>query len=95
MTAFERLDKGLPDSYQFVGVGIGERLQQDSADDTEDRCIRAYSEGQCDQRDRCEHRRTHQSAQHMLELASERSHCLSAWPPSSLSVRGRSLDTYD
>jgi hypothetical protein len=37
MTAFERLDKGLPDSYQFVGVGIGERLQQDSADDTEDR----------------------------------------------------------
>ena len=60
--------------YELVGIGVGERLEKDPLQDTEYRGVGADADRQGEQRDRREHRRSHQPAYHVPRLHAERSH---------------------
>src|ERR1700730_11246994 len=66
----------MPHANQFLGVRIGERLQQDALKNAEYDGVGAHSGRQRDQSDHREHRRPLKSSYHLPQLVFERTH----WP---------------
>src|SRR6266704_375961 len=50
LEVFEVLDAGCgkPDTYHFIGFGIGQGLEKDAFEDAEDNSVGAYAGGECD-----------------------------------------------
>jgi hypothetical protein len=64
----------MPDADQLLGMGIGQRFQQDALDHAEDHRVCAYADGQGEQRDGGKHGRAAEPAHHLPELIDQHSH---------------------
>jgi hypothetical protein len=65
---------GVPDADEFVGLGIGKRLEKDAFEDAEDDGVAANAGGESDERDYREKGGACKAAENLFQVEHKRSH---------------------